>query len=104
MKEDPLSLSPAERQVVEGTVRAHCRLRDWRMIGVNCRRNHVHVLLSTDGTSPEKVMRELKAYCTRALKVECGIARGRFWTRGGSTRYVWTEAALLSAEQYVRWQ
>ena len=92
------------RHVVTSAIEEVCRWRDWRLIAVNCRSNHVHVLVRTDGTGPQHVMNQFKSYATRALR-QVGLAGPeRIWTRGGSRRYITSRASLRSAEQYVRFQ
>jgi REP element-mobilizing transposase RayT len=103
MKHSSVRLSPGERAVVEEAIRGVCAYRDWQLIAVNCRTNHVHVVVRTDGTGPEQVMNQMKAYATRALR-RAGFARARVWTRGGSTRYLNTPVSLQTAVQYVRFQ
>jgi hypothetical protein len=99
----PLTLSPPQRQVVEQAILQHCSFSHWQVIAVNCRTNHVHVLVVPAGTKPERVMNELKAYATRALREATPTLR-RTWTRGGSTRYINSQPTLDSAIQYVRFQ
>ena len=97
-------LSDGERELVEAAIRDHCAFRDWRLIAVNCRSNHVHVIVTATGIPPERVMMQLKAYATRALRGHTEANTGRVWTRGGSTRYIQSEASLDSAVQYVKFQ
>ncbi len=97
-------LGDEERRIVEEAVQGVCRHRDWQLIALNCRTNHVHVLVRTDGTPPERVMTDFKAYATRALKARGFAYRRKVWTRHGSTRYINSPASLTTAEQYVRWQ
>src|SRR5262249_32035977 len=64
---------------------------------------HVHVVISLS-CGPDKGLRELKAWCTRQLK-EAYAGRERWWTEGGSKRYLWTQEDLESVVVYVReWQ
>lgn len=104
MKSPPVVLLPEQRQIIEQAIERHCAIRDWMLIAVNCRSNHIHVLVSTDGTLPERVMSELKAYATRALRQNRWNSEGKVWTRGGSTRYIKSPVSLESAKQYVLFQ
>jgi hypothetical protein len=62
---------------------------------------HVHVVV-TGGTTPEKVMNDLKAYASRALnETEPGKAGRKRWTRHGSTRYVNEAGHLERVIRYV---
>ena len=52
--------------------------------------------------SPDKVMEDYKAYCTRRLR-EAGFEpwRRHRWTEGGSKRYLWKPEQLQAAIRYV---
>jgi len=104
MKHPKVVLSPKARKVVERTVCQHCEYRAWELIAVNCLPTHIHLIVSADEVTPERVMTELKAYATRALRREKLIEKGKVWTRGGSTRYLHSESALNSTIRYVRFQ
>jgi hypothetical protein len=43
---------------------------------------------------------DLKAYATGALRAR-NIARARYWAKHGSTRYLWSQASLNAAMEYV---
>jgi hypothetical protein len=64
------------------------------------RTNHVHVVVTAADYRPETVRDQFKSWCTRRLK-EAGATRTRFWTEGGSCRWINTEAALEAAVGYV---
>jgi hypothetical protein len=100
MKEPAYHLSAHERQIVEDTIRAHADKRNWPLHAINARSNHIHVVLTAAGYRPKVVRDQLKAWCTRKLK-HSGIARERFWTEGGSCRWINTEDDLQSAILYV---
>ena len=104
MRHPAVGLSERERRVVENAILEHCAFKEWRLIAANCLSNHVHVLVQPSGSPPERIMAELKAYATRALRRH-GLANAdRVWTRGGSTRYIKSQAALDTAVQYVKFQ
>jgi REP element-mobilizing transposase RayT len=99
MTENAITLDGDQRQLVERTIGDHCRIRGWQLHAVNARTTHVHAVVALDGT-PEKALRELKAWTTRRLK-EVYPGRETWWTEKGSRRYLWTEDALESAIRYV---
>ena len=103
MTNAPARLSVKERAIASRAVEQVCQHRDWELIALNCRSNHVHALVRADGTRPEAVMNQFKAYATRALR-RAGLTRRKVWTRGGSTRYINTQASLDTAVQYVTFQ
>ncbi len=99
--QQPVVLTVAQRSVVERTVREVCEHKGWRVWAVNCRSNHVHVVVSAGDKSPEQVMNTLKSWCSRRLS-ECTTADGKkWWTRHGSTRYLNDESSLEAAVEYV---
>ncbi len=104
MKYPVVRLSAEQRRIVETSIKKHCRHRGWQLIALNCRSNHVHLILQTDRTSPERAMTELKAYATRALRKAGLASEGRIWTRGASTRHLNSQASLKTAKQYVQCQ
>src|SRR5215471_6985078 len=55
MTEDALTLDSEQRQVVEQTIAQHCRVRGWKLHVVNCRTNHLHVVVTAD--RPPKLVR-----------------------------------------------
>src|SRR5262249_31196789 len=67
MTEGACRLAPHQRERVEKQVAETCKYKGWILHAVNCRTNHVHVVLSA--SAPPKIIREqLKAWCTRRLK------------------------------------
>ncbi len=101
LRQAPMKLSVEERRVVQQAIADVCRHRGWRLIALNVRSNHVHVVVVMDGT-PERAMIEFKAYATRRLR-EAGLIEGdrRVWTRHGSTRHINTDATYQRAVEYV---
>ena len=100
MKEAEFILSDAQRRIVEATIRRHCEVRGWMLHAVNARTNHVHVVVTAAGYRPETVRDQFKAWCTRRLKV-VEPARTRYWTEGGSCRWINLEADLEAAVLYT---
>ena len=89
------------RRIIEDALRDACAHRGWELRAVNVRTNHVHCVISADST-PEAVMRILKARATRLLHERRAI-RGHMkpWSRHGSTIYLWNEKQLADACNYV---
>lgn len=108
MTEPALTLDPEQRRIVEDTIAAHCRIRGWHAHAVNARTQHVHVVVTAPGRSPDEVMNQFKAWCTRKLKEHersrhpAGV-RGRqnWWTQRGSTRWLNDAASLEAATRYT---
>ncbi|MGD2110513.1 MAG: alanine--tRNA ligase-related protein, partial [Phycisphaerae bacterium] len=101
LRHDPVVLDSRRRSVVDTTIREVAEFRGWTIHALNVRTNHVHVVVTADDV-PERVMNDFKSYATRRM-VERGVFPGstKAWTRHGSTRYLWTEAAAVAAGRYV---
>ena len=61
---------------------------------------HVHAVIGGEG-KPERMLCDFKAYATRALRSKAGTRRRRYWADHGSTRYLWNEASVKAAIDYV---
>jgi hypothetical protein len=52
--------------------------------------------------TPEKILTEIKAYASRALKEQdAGNGAQKRWARHGSTRYLWQPKHVTAAVEYV---
>ena len=100
--ESPQVKLDAERRVcVDGAIRYACARRTWELHALNVRTNHIHAVLS-GSAPPEAMLTSLKAWATRRLAESGLIERGaKVWTRGGSTRYLWTPDDVAAATWYV---
>jgi REP element-mobilizing transposase RayT len=114
MTEDACILDLEQRQLVERTIREHCQIRGWHLHAVNCRTNHLHVVV-TAACDSKQVRAEFKAWCTRRLKEletkrrHCAISkdvkapvREKWWAERGSRRFINDEQSLETAVVYVR--
>lgn len=111
MGEDACVLDCQQRQLVERTISDHCRIRGWELHAVNCRTNHLHVVVAAP-IPPKQVQVQLKAWCTRRLKdLESrrrGIGRDdpalrqQWWAERGSRRWINDHDSLEAAVLYVR--
>jgi REP element-mobilizing transposase RayT len=108
MTEDALVLDEEQRRIVEKTIADHCRIRDWELHAVNCRTNHVHVVVTAD-RDILVVREQFKAWCTRKLKEHQRAMAGnnptepreKWWTQRGWDEYVDDEDALAATVTYV---
>ncbi len=109
LKDEPCVLDPEQRRLVEDTIARHCRIRGWHLHAVNCRAQHVHVVV-TALVHPKIVRDQFKAWCTRRLKELQRVSpaeasqpvRVQWWTEGGSQRWLNKEESLEMAILYVR--
>ncbi|HEV3118489.1 MAG TPA: hypothetical protein VGY58_15675 [Gemmataceae bacterium] len=99
---------------MRATIAEHCRIRGWELHAVNCRTNHLHVVVTAD-RDPDQVRAQFKAWCTRRLKelqakrLKCSDAadvarqmRENWWAERGSRRFINDEGALEAAIRYVQ--
>jgi REP element-mobilizing transposase RayT len=95
MREEPYLLDHASRQIVLAAIRRVCAHRGWRLIAAHVRTSHVHVVVNA-GVTPERIMHAFKAYACRSLHQGT-----KWWTRHGSTRYLWKIEDVDGAVRYV---
>jgi REP element-mobilizing transposase RayT len=101
--EDACLLTREQREIVEGQIAETCAHRDWTLHVVNCRSNHVHVVVSADVSDPDRIRIDLKAWTTRALKEMNGSdGRSNWWAERGGIRHINREDDLEAAIVYVR--
>lgn len=106
----PCLLDSQQRLIVEVTVRQHCEIRNWQLFAINCRSNHIHIVIA--GKIPAGEIRsQLKAWSSRRLKanqIECekpaDEIRSHWWAERGSTRYLNDQKSLDAAIHYVNEQ
>jgi REP element-mobilizing transposase RayT len=96
-----MTLNARQRVTVEKAVREVCLYREYALLAVNVRTNHVHAVISAV-CEPEPILEALKAYGTRKLR-QAGLisASTKPWVRHGSTRYLWKERHVERAVNYV---
>ena len=100
MTEAACRLTPEQREAVELQVAETCRHRSWKLHAVNCRSNHIHVVVSGPA-SPMKIRVDLKAWTTRCLRGRFDPHREQWWAERGSIRYLNDEISLEAAIVYV---
>jgi REP element-mobilizing transposase RayT len=101
MTEDACRLSEEQRMAVEEQIAETCRRRGWHLHAVNCRSNHVHVVVSAPDTRPKKIRTDLKAWATKRLKRQFDRGRENWWAERGSIRFLYDEESLEAAVLYV---
>lgn len=111
MTETACRLDLGQRRAVEEQAVETCCWRGWELHAVNCRSNHLHVVVSADA-HPKTIRSQLKAWCTRKLKTleaariaASGVPsaiREHWWAERGSQRYINDIDSLEAAILYVR--
>jgi hypothetical protein len=71
MVQDAVLLTVEQRLLVARVVRKHCQVHGWILHALNALRTHVHAVI-TAPVDPEKVRREIKAWCSRRLNEDRG--------------------------------
>ena len=100
----PMIFTDAQRLICERAFRETCAYRKWKLRAVNVRTNHVHVVTTANETA-DRVMRDLKAYATRALRQHGLVAQTqRVWATHGSTRMLFTPDGVQRACIYTEEQ
>ena len=114
MTEDACRFDGEQRDVVERQIAETCNIRRWELHAVNCRSNHVHVVV-TANIEPKLVRNQLKAWSTRRLKEleavrhdaqrcerEATALRENWWAERGSQRFINDSEGLEATILYVR--
>ena len=96
-----MRLDRAERRIVRAAIQDEARRIGAHILAVAVWSNHVHVVITAD-CKPEKVMADLKAWCSRRLRETFGESSDRDrWTQHGSTRYLNDQRSFDAAVKYV---
>lgn len=98
---EPIALSPEQRDCVERALRETCALRKWALRALSARTNHVHAVISSE-VRPALILNALKANATRLMREEGHWRQSQSpWSDSGSKRYIWSDASLKRAIDYV---
>jgi len=102
MKENAKLLNARQRVLIEKQVRETCDHRQWLCHAVNCRSNHMHIVVTAVDTAPKKVRADLKAWCSRRLSHDAlPMKTERWWADRGSIRWVFDERGLNKVMFYT---
>lgn len=101
LKSESFLLNAKARAVVESAIKEVCAFRNWALIALAVRTNHIHVVIAGHSLSG-KMLNDLKSYSTRRLR-EAALWNYAHspWVDKGSKRFLWTEAHLGAAANYV---
>jgi len=100
MTDPPYVLGETERTIVRDAILAYCEEKNWTLLALHVRTNHVHVVLSAD-REPGRLMSDLKARASRELNRSGTDANDKRWPRHGSPRHLFDEAAVAAAVAYT---
>jgi REP element-mobilizing transposase RayT len=101
LKAPPQILDARQRQSVKTSILETCNRRQWSLLAVNVRTNHIHAVVTANRIA-EFVLNALKANATRQLRKE-GHWTHAFspWADKGSKRMLWNEQSVTRAIDYV---
>lgn len=101
MCDDPVSLMPEHRWLVEDSIREVASRYGWTIHAMAIQTNHDHVVITAcrDG---EALRDALKAVASRALNKRFG--KRAWWAEGGSAKYLWEREYFFNAVGYVQRQ
>lgn len=102
MKHSTVLMDAKMRGCVRRAIEADCLRKQRKLLELNVRTNHVHVLIaSVDPIS--KVLHSVKAAATRALREEGLIAKDQpVWGSGGDKRIIRSEEGIARVRKYIR--
>jgi hypothetical protein len=107
LKGPPVYLTAEQANALLDQFRETAVYRGWLLLGAAVMANHVHLVAGVPGDpNPEDLMRDFKAYGSRALNRRWGKrANGTWWSTGGGSRRKLPEvAAVRAALGYLRRQ
>ena len=91
LKSPPFLLDAKSRSTVEDAILEVCEFREWRLLGIAVRTNHVHLVNAANAPSG-KMLNDFKAYATRRMREnDCWTFDHSPWADKGSRRMLWTE-------------
>jgi REP element-mobilizing transposase RayT len=101
LKAEPSILKAKHRKSVEAAIRETCKIRNWLLLALNVRTNHVHSVVSANRRA-SLVLNAFKANATRQLR-EDRLWPHSFspWADKGSKKKLWNEHSVAKAIDYV---
>ena len=101
LKSPPFLLDARSRHVVKKSIQEVCSFRDWSLLALEVRPNHVHAVNAANAPSA-KMLNDFKAYATRRLRENgCWTFAHSPWVDKGSRRMLWTPELVATAVDYV---
>jgi REP element-mobilizing transposase RayT len=101
MKQDPYQMNHPRRRILKQTILDVCENRDWLLLALHVRKEHLHAVLHAK-TSSERVWNDFKSYGSRRLnKNGYDHEKRKRWTRGGSGIFLWETDQVQSAIRYT---
>ncbi|MCC9606565.1 transposase [Blastopirellula sp. JC732] len=95
-----ISLSIAQRELVEQAIADCCQQNGWSLVAANCRSNHVHAMVSAT-IDPQEILRALKEAAALQLN-QAAAPRESWWEKGGNVRSLNNDIGIQAAMFYIR--
>jgi REP element-mobilizing transposase RayT len=103
LKGEPFIMSGSARNLVRKAIIETCELRNWPLLEINVRTNHVHAVVASGVVGASKVLHALKANSTRNLRNNREWPYSYSpWSDKGSNRLLWNEKSVAMACDYVK--
>lgn len=102
LKSKPVKLDREQRKCVDSAIRECCRHRNWKLLALNVRSNHVHLVIANNFASSGQALGALKANATREFR-ESGFWDFEHspWVDKGSRLRLWNNEHINAAIDYV---
>jgi len=101
MTQDPYLLDEERRNVVRDAIVEICREKNWTLLALHVRSNHMHAVIASDRDA-SRLMADLKSKSSRALTQAGYENKDRIrWSRHGSTRYLHTHEEVDDKIDYT---
>lgn len=102
LKQTPVKLDPRKRKVIERAIIETCEKRNWKLLAINIRTNHIHVVVAIGTKNPSLALNAFKSNSTRMMReLGCWQSDRSPWADKGSKRWLWTEKNIFDAVNYV---
>ena len=99
---EPVELNALRRGSVEKAIRETCQKRQWSLLAINIRTNHVHTVVAIGEKKSEVALAAFKANATRQMREDgCWKFAHSPWAEKGSKRRLWNENSVANAIDYV---
>jgi REP element-mobilizing transposase RayT len=100
-KHDTVWLNATQALAAAEAIRDAAQKRNWSIIRAAIMANHIHTLTTACPDDGPMAMRIFKGVSSTTLSDLVGHP-GRWWTRGGSCRYLHSEKAITAVSKYIR--
>ena len=102
MDQAPMIFDAAKRVCVHNAVESFCEFKQWRLLALHVRTNHMHALILGEASS-QRMVQGIKAAATRALREAKLIdATRKVWTEGASVTTCETDNDIAAVRDYIK--